>query len=261
MEIPLFPLHAVLCPGIALPLHIFEPRYRLMVARCIEESTAFGIVLIREGRETGPGTLALSRVGTLASIREAGRYPDGRYDLLVVGTERFALGDVDADREPYLVGEIGLLDEDIGDEERVAMLSARTMRRFVTYLRLLQPREGESGEEIDVRVEVETTDEPEEGDPSEAIETPPELEIEAEVDDAESARRRVVIPDDPTVLSHLLAGIIQVELPRRQALLEAETTEERLAMLDGLIDRELVLLRRRLRLFAPTGGALPQRRS
>ena len=261
MEIPLFPLHAVLCPGIALPLHIFEPRYRLMVARCIEDSTPFGIVLIRDGHETGPGTLALSHVGTVASIREAGRYPDGRYDLLVVGTERFAIDDVDAERESYLVGQVELLDEDVGDEERAATLSARTMRRFVTYLRLLQPREGESGEDIDVRVEVETTDEPEEGEPAEGIEPPPELEIEAEADDAESVRRRVVIPDDPTVLSYLLAGIIQVELPRRQALLEAETTEERLAMLDGLIDRELALLRRRLRLFAPTAGVLPQRRS
>ena len=60
-----------------------------------------------------------------------------------------------------------------------------------------------------------------------------------------------MIPDDPTVLSYLLAGIIQVELPRRQALLEAETTEERLRGLLALIDRETFLLQRRLRFFRP----------
>ena len=62
-------------------------------------------------------------------------------------------------------------------------------------------------------------------------------------------RRRVMIPDDPTVLSHLLAGILQVESPRRQALLEAATSEERLRGLLALIDRETLLLQRRLRLL------------
>jgi len=47
MQIPLFPLHTVLSPGIALPLHIFEERYRVMVRRCLDTSTPFGIVLIR----------------------------------------------------------------------------------------------------------------------------------------------------------------------------------------------------------------------
>ena len=61
-----------------------------------------------------------------------------------------------------------------------------------------------------------------------------------------------MIPDDPTTLSYLLAGIIQIELPRRQALLEAETTDERLRELLELIDRETLLLRRRLRAFIPT---------
>jgi Lon protease-like protein len=263
MQIPLFPLHAVLCPGIALPLHIFEPRYRVMTERCIEEETPFGIVLIREGREVGGATLALSGVGTLAAIRQAGRLPDGRYDILVVGTTRFAIEDVDTEQEPYLVGKVDLLAEDVGDEDRATALSARTMRRFVTYLRLLQPREGETGEDIDVRVEVET-EEPEEAE-SGGIEPPAELEIEPEDPGdpdpgAPRPSRRVVIPDDPTVLSYLLSGILQVELPRRQALLEAETTEERLQMLDGLLDRELTLLRRRLRLFAPTAAALPQPR-
>jgi hypothetical protein len=64
-------------------------------------------------------------------------------------------------------------------------------------------------------------------------------------------RRDLVIPDDPTVLSHLLSGIVQIELPRRQALLEARTTTERLEGLIRILDRELLLLAGRLRLFAP----------
>ena len=64
------------------------------------------------------------------------------------------------------------------------------------------------------------------------------------------------IPDDPTVLSYLLSGIVQVELPRRQALLEAETTVERLEGLVSLLERELVLLTRRLRYFTPDPALL-----
>ena len=68
-------------------------------------------------------------------------------------------------------------------------------------------------------------------------------------DELEAAARRAVIPDDPTILSYLLSGIIQVDQPRRQELLEAETTEARLRELLRLIDREVVLLERRLRNF------------
>ena len=85
-------------------------------------------------------------------------------------------------------------------------------------------------------------------------------EVEIEQGD-ENVRRRVVIPDDPTTLSYLLAGIIQIELPRRQALLEAETTDERLRDLLVLIDRETMLLRRRLRAYVPTAAALGRRGS
>src|SRR5919108_1993076 len=105
MEIPLFPLHAVLCPGIALPLHIFESRYRLMTEHCLATKQPFGIVLILDGREIGSGSVSIASVGTLAEIRESNRYPDGRYDLLVVGSGRFSIDSVDSGREPYLVAE------------------------------------------------------------------------------------------------------------------------------------------------------------
>lgn len=276
MEIPLFPLHTVLCPGIALPLHIFEPRYRLMVERCVESSVPFGIVLIREGREVGTGNVAIAGVGTFAEIREATRLPDGRYDLLVVGSGRFTVEDVELGKEPYLVGEVTALEDEVGDLTAATALAARAMRRFVAYLQLLQPMEGETAEEIDVRVEVETEVEEEPQDVPDLEISPEAIEIdlaaiepafrgvddptaapEAADDDLdreaqlEAAAKRLVIPDDPTTLSYLLSGIIQVDSVRRQRLLEAETALQRLEALDQLIDRELWMLRRRLRFFTP----------
>ena len=266
MDVPLFPLHAVLCPGIALPLHIFEPRYRLLTERCLESSMPFGIVLILDGREVGEGNVSIARVGTFAEIRESSRYPDGRYDLLVVGSGRFAIDSVEVGREPYLVGNVTPLSDETGDAERSSSLADRVMRRFVTYLQLLQPMEGETAEEIDVRVELETespSGQSVEGEgefeaASAARPSSEETEREHELDEA---ARRLIIPDDPTTLSYLLSGIIQVDAVRRQQLLEAESTEARLAALDRLIDRELWMLRRRLRMFTFDTGTGPVRRN
>ena len=162
MELPLFPLNSVLCPGIALPLHIFEDRYRAMVRHCLETTSPFGVVLIREGREVGAGSISFTGIGTIAEIRDAGSYDDGRYDLLVVGTRRFEIRRVLTNRRPYLVAEVDILDEAVGDDDSAHRLAMRATRRFVRYLELLQPRAGETADEIDVRVEVEAADDDEE---------------------------------------------------------------------------------------------------
>ena len=270
MEIPLFPLHTVLCPGIVLPLHIFEDRYRALTRHCLDTGAPFGVVLIRDGREVGAHrTLALAGVGALVEIREAGRYPDGRYDLLAAATGRFTIDAVDQAREPYLVADVTPLEDEVGDEVRAERLAASAIRRFVRYLELMRARDGETVEALDIRVEVESVDS--DGDDDDADdESVEELEVEVdldlgELDDSPGAleietvtpptdaerRRDLVIPDDPTVLSYLLSGIVQIELPRRQALLEASTTVERLEALVKLLDREVMLLAGRLRLFAP----------
>ncbi len=137
----------------------------------------------------------------------------------------------------------------------------------------MRAREGETSEVLNIRVEVESPgidddaddqlgdDESMIGevdldvgaeDDDDTDEPPGALEIETVTPATEAERRRdLVIPDDPTVLSHLLSGIVQIELPRRQALLEAATTADRLEALVRLLDRELLLLASRLRLFAP----------
>ena len=269
MEIPLFPLHTVLCPGIVLPLHIFEDRYRALTRHCLDTGAPFGVVLIRDGREVGADrSLAHAGGGARVEIREAGRYPDGRYDLLAAATGRFAIDTVDQAREPYLVADVTPLEDEVGDEARAERLAASAIRRFVRYLELMRARDGETVEALDIRVEVESVssdDDDDEDDDTSPDDLEVELDLDELVDDAPGAleietitpateaerRRDLVIPDDPTVLSYLLSGIVQIELPRRQALLEASTTVERLEALVKLLDREVMLLASRLRLFAP----------
>jgi Lon protease-like protein len=267
LELPLFPLNTVLCPGIALPLHIFEDRYRALVRHCIDTTSPFGVVLIREGREFGTGAISFTGIGTIAEIRDAGRYEDGRYDLLVVGTRRFEIQRVLGARKPYLVAEVDLLEEQVGDPTTAQRLAMTATRRFVTYLELLQPRSGETADEIDVRVEVETEDDDEEstvvdaGEPAEEADPDADAGESGETDPDAPRKRRVTIPDDPTILSYLLAGIVQIDAPRRQALLEAGTSEARLRSLLAVIDRETFLLERRLRLFRPDARLMGSRRS
>jgi uncharacterized protein len=86
-RIPLFPLELVLYPGAALPLHIFEPRYREMVGRCLAENLEFGIACAFPG--TG-GSVA--RVGCTARIAAVlNRYDDGEFDILAYGVRRFRI--------------------------------------------------------------------------------------------------------------------------------------------------------------------------
>jgi Lon protease-like protein len=268
MEIPLFPLHTVLCPGIVLPLHIFEDRYRALTRHCLDTGEPFGVVLIREGAEVGSARrpLALAGVGALVEIREAGRYPDGRYDLLAAATGRFTIQAVDPAREPYLVADVTPLEDEVGDEARAERLSASAIRRFVRYLELMRARDGETSEVLDIRVEVDSAgstetdpDSDAEDDADRKAAEPRALEerdASSTEDPPEDRRRDLVIPDDPTVLSYLLSGIVQLELPRRQALLEAATTVIRLEALIRLLDREIALLGHRLRLFSPDQASL-----
>jgi Lon protease-like protein len=110
VELPLFPLHTVLFPGRPLPLHVFEPRYRLMIGRCLERASPFGVVLIRAGLEVGDPAEPYA-VGTTAEIVEHERLPDGRMHLLCVGRERFRVRALLAG-EPYLQADVGPLADD-----------------------------------------------------------------------------------------------------------------------------------------------------
>jgi Lon protease-like protein len=87
MALPLFPLASVLFPGLVLPLHVFEERYRRLVQDCLEGEPEFGVVLIERGHEVGGGDVRRD-VGTVARILEVGALPDGRYLLQTAGVRR-----------------------------------------------------------------------------------------------------------------------------------------------------------------------------
>ena len=136
--IPLFPLGSVLVPGLVMPLHIFEPRYRELISDISgadEDERGFGVVAIREGREVGVhGGKALYDVGTFASLRELTMHPDGRSDIVTVGTERFRIRRL-IDGKPYAQAEVEFLEEEAGDAAPALAVSVDD--RFRAYRELL----------------------------------------------------------------------------------------------------------------------------
>jgi uncharacterized protein len=200
--LPLFPLGTVLYPGLLLPLHVFEERYRQFVRDLLAgpEPRTFGVIAIREGRETGPnGILALHEVGCTATVRQVTELDDGRYDLVTVGTQRFLLTGTD-DTKPYLQGEVELLAEETGDESG-AVLAARSVQdAFRAYL-------GALAERGVTQVSV------------------PEL------------------PDDPILLSYLVAASMVIDLRDKQALLAEPDALRRLVTERMLLSRETTMLR------------------
>ena len=140
--LPLFPLGTVLYPGLLLPLHIFEERYRQLVRDLLtgSEPGRFGVIAIRKGRETGvDGVSALYEVGCIAALRQVREHPDGRFDLVTAGTQRFRLVSLEHGR-PYLQGEVDLLAEDTGDEAAAGAAVRAVQRAFHDYLVTLAAR-------------------------------------------------------------------------------------------------------------------------
>lgn len=134
-EIPLFPLNTVLFPGMALPLHVFEPRYRQMTTECLDTGAPIGIVLaLTEGdieRETP------AHIGTMARICDYQRLPDGRYNLLTVGTQRFEVVELHYDH-PYISGLVRPLKDEPADDTGTTTELAREGRAILQeYLQLV----------------------------------------------------------------------------------------------------------------------------
>lgn len=132
--LPLFPLNAVLFPHVPMPLHIFEERYKVLVSRCLEEGSPFGVIAIREGEEVGGAEVLTHTVGTVARIRAVNRLADGKFNVLVMGEERFRLIDSLVGAEPYLVGIVERLPDEPYDREALeaAMQSVRLhMKEFL----------------------------------------------------------------------------------------------------------------------------------
>ena len=201
-SLPLFPLSTVLFPGMRLPLHIFEPRYRQLVADLLDqpEPRRFGVIAIRKGKETGvDGVAALYDVGCVATVRQVESREDGRYDLLTVGTQRFRLLGLDKSL-PYLRGEIEPLPDETGEAREAAYVTRRVQEAFRGYLNMLVDRGGGVISVAD-------------------------------------------LPDEPLLLSYIIAAAMIIDLPDRQSLLAAPDALARLKAERSLLTREIGMLR------------------
>jgi Lon protease-like protein len=119
----------VLFPGVAIPLHVFEPRYREMTSRVLEGDRSFGVVAIRAGTEVG-ARAEVHDVGCLATIEEIATFDDGRYAMIVRGTRRFRIDERLPD-DPYPQGNVTLLDDGEGDGANA--LADKARRAFTKY--------------------------------------------------------------------------------------------------------------------------------
>lgn len=131
IELPLFPLNnVVLFPGMKLPLHIFEERYRNMIGACSDHDTPFGILLIKEGQEVGEPAEPFT-VGTTARITQVERLEDGRMNILTQGERRFEVVEV-IQQVPHLVGLVKYLEDDSSEVAEVLLQEIR--QEFTTFL-------------------------------------------------------------------------------------------------------------------------------
>jgi ATP-dependent Lon protease len=132
-ELPLFPLEqVVLFPGMPLPLHVFEPRYRVMIGECQVKDDVFGVLLIRSGREVGEPAEP-ERVGCTARLLRVDRQPDGRMNILTVGEHRFRLQERPRlASEGYLVARAAITDAEITSAVPPSLL-AEVAEQFQRY--------------------------------------------------------------------------------------------------------------------------------
>ncbi len=134
-NLPLFPLRTVLFPGMILPLHIFEERYKRMIADCLAGDPRLGVALISEGLEVG-GPAQVHDVGAVARIVRVGRYEDGRMDLITVGMQRFHVLEVN-DELPYLRATVEVLDDDVEERETLRAHALTVYELLLQYREML----------------------------------------------------------------------------------------------------------------------------
>lgn len=203
--IPLFPLSHVLLPGMPLPLHVFEDRYRRLLADITAPNRlgAFGVVALRSGTEAViPGTTGsrpeVEEIGTLAEILEVDTKPDGTSDVLSVGSRRFRVVRLLPETAAYLRADVEFLDEP--DGPLTTELAERAGQLMDVYDSLLLRLAGRgTGTEL---------------------------------------------PKDANQLSYQLAARLPLPPGERQRLLADATTAQRLARMARLLRREIALLQR-----------------
>ncbi len=135
VDLPLFPLDTVLFPGMALPLHIFEPRYKELVRKCLETGQAFGVALIKEGQEAGAPLPRPHSVGCTAKIIQVDPLDDGNLNILALGRDRFRILSLESGKRPYFTAQVERLSY---TNSRPDVVLSRTQRLFPWVRRYVQ---------------------------------------------------------------------------------------------------------------------------
>jgi uncharacterized protein len=204
-QLPLFPLNTVLFPGVVMPLHIFEDRYRALMRDLIAlpatRDREFGVVAIKIGYEVGErGVHTIQRVGCAALVTDVTANADGTFEIVVVGRRRFHVEDLDPSND-YLKADVEWLGDPGGGAPNEIEEAAETARDlFDVYRDTLEELRGD------------------------------------DILDGET-------PGDPVDLSYTLAAAMVLSMGERQALLECPDVTSRLRMGTALLRSELRAVR------------------
>jgi Lon protease-like protein len=205
--LPIFPLELVLLPGVPLPLHIFEPRYKEMIAECLEKNKPFGVV-----RASSDGVADIGCTAEIVSVTK--KYDDGRLDILARGVAPFEVLEVNQDRS-FLQAEIAVLEDEDDDKDE----------------------DKDEDEDEDKKKDKDGADQPATEVLAQAV------RLHAEI--AKLAGAEPTGPDEHSCdLSFLLAGSLPLDLDFKQSLLSCRSEAKRLQAVVGYLEAILPALRR-----------------
>ncbi len=133
-ELPLFPLPVVLFPGVPMPFHIFEPRYRQMLADIHLSGNLFGLSYF-DGSASERSAPPVGHTGCVAEITESERLPDGRSNIMTLGLVRYRVEAYIERGDPYLVGEVSFFEDEAEDAN---LLASRAKEASQIFMRIAQ---------------------------------------------------------------------------------------------------------------------------
>jgi Lon protease-like protein len=136
-ELPLFPLPVVLFPGVPLPLHIFEPRYRQMIADIRVRDNLFGLSYFDASAQEQDRPPA-GHVGCVAEVSETEALPDGRFNVLTIGLIRYRVEAYVDQGDPYLLGQVSFFEDEAEDEELLARYAQKVTDIFLRIARAVR---------------------------------------------------------------------------------------------------------------------------
>lgn len=203
--IPLFPLNIVLFPGMMLPLHIFEDRYKAMIKECLAGDQIFGVVLAKTQQAQAPNVAGLYvddlyPIGTTARITAVEQLQDDRMNLITVGQERFIIKGIVSSKDDFLIGEVDPFP--ITEEEDPLLIGGMMQKLRPMVKEYIDYLASASGEDLS----------------------------------------NAVLPNDPKTLAYLAGTAVQGPLADKQDLLSAKSVGTLIAKTVNVLDRENKIL-------------------